>query len=62
MLKNRIVLNRLRVDQNGSLVAPLSLRDAFERHARAEIDDAELRQHVVCGDKFFKQIVEFRHG
>jgi len=43
MLKNRIDLNRLRVDQNGSLVAPQSLRDAFERHARAEIDDAELR-------------------
>lgn len=43
MLKNRIDLNRLRVDQNGSLAAPQSLREAFERHARAEIDDAELR-------------------
>ena len=43
MLNNPIDLMRLRVDQNGSLVAPQSLRDAFERHARAEMDDAELR-------------------
>lgn len=43
MLNNPIDLMRLRVDQNGSLVAPQSLSDAFERHARAEMDDAELR-------------------
>ena len=43
MLKNRIDLNRLRVDQNGSLVAPQSLREAFERHARGETGDVELR-------------------
>src|ERR1700736_2631724 len=43
MLNNPIDLMRLRADQNGSLVAPQSLRDAFERHARAEMDDAELR-------------------
>jgi 5-methyltetrahydropteroyltriglutamate--homocysteine methyltransferase len=43
MLNNPIDLMRLRVDQNGSLAAPQSLRDAFERHARAELDDAELR-------------------
>lgn len=42
MLKNGIDLMRLRVDQNGSLVAPQSLREAFERHGRAEMDDAEL--------------------
>ena len=35
MLNNPIDLMRLRVDQNGSLVAPQSLSDAFERHARA---------------------------
>jgi len=33
---------RLRVDQVGSLTAPPSLLQAFERHARGEIDDAEL--------------------
>jgi 5-methyltetrahydropteroyltriglutamate--homocysteine methyltransferase len=43
MLKNRIDLTRLRVDQNGSLVAPQSLREAFERHARGEIEDVALR-------------------
>ena len=43
MLNNPIDLMRLRVDQNGSLVAPQSLRDAFERQARAEMNDAELR-------------------
>ncbi|HEY7242445.1 MAG TPA: hypothetical protein VH678_01005 [Xanthobacteraceae bacterium] len=43
MLKTPIDLRRLRVDQNGSLVAPQPLRETFARHARAEIDDAELR-------------------
>src|SRR5262249_3596782 len=42
MLEHRIDLMRLRVDQNGSLTAPEALRHAFERHARGEIDDAEL--------------------
>src|SRR5690348_9288355 len=36
-------LRTLRVDQNGSLVRPLSLLDAFERHARGQASDAELR-------------------
>jgi 5-methyltetrahydropteroyltriglutamate--homocysteine methyltransferase len=43
MLENRIDLRRLRVDQNGSMVAPQSLRDAFDLHARGEVGDAELR-------------------
>ena len=43
MLKTWIDPTRLRVDQNGSLVAPQSLRAAFERHARGEIDEVELR-------------------
>jgi 5-methyltetrahydropteroyltriglutamate--homocysteine methyltransferase len=43
MADNRIDLKRLRVDQNGSLAAPQSLRQAFERHERGEIVDAELR-------------------
>ena len=43
MLEKRIDLMRLRVDQNGSLVAPQSLRQAFERHAQGEAGDAELR-------------------
>src|SRR5262249_10905846 len=43
MLEHRIDPRRLRVDQNGSLTAPEALRQAFARHARGEIDDAELR-------------------
>jgi 5-methyltetrahydropteroyltriglutamate--homocysteine methyltransferase len=42
MLKSPNNLMRLRVDQNGSLVAPLSLRETFEQHARGEIGDTEL--------------------
>jgi len=42
MLEHRIDPRRLRVDQNGSLTAPGALRHAFDRHARGEIDDAEL--------------------
>jgi hypothetical protein len=30
------------IDMHESLVAPQSLREAFERHGRAEMDDAEL--------------------
>jgi len=36
-------LRALRVDQNGSLVRPEPLLDAFERHARGRASDAELR-------------------
>jgi len=42
MLNSAIDLRRLRVDQNGSLAAPQTLRQAFERHASGEIGDAEL--------------------
>jgi 5-methyltetrahydropteroyltriglutamate--homocysteine methyltransferase len=42
MADNGIDLKRLRVDQNGSLAAPQPLRQAFERHERGEIADAEL--------------------
>jgi methionine synthase II (cobalamin-independent) len=42
MPENRVEPRRLRVDQNGSLVAPQPLRQAFERHASGEIGDAEL--------------------
>jgi 5-methyltetrahydropteroyltriglutamate--homocysteine methyltransferase len=34
---------RLRVDQNGSLIRPLAVLDAFERHAHGRASDAELR-------------------
>jgi len=42
MPTDRIDLRRLRVDQNGSLAAPDSLRREFERHAREQIGDSEL--------------------
>jgi 5-methyltetrahydropteroyltriglutamate--homocysteine methyltransferase len=38
-----IEIANLRVDQNGSLVAPQSLREAFERHARGEASDVEFK-------------------
>jgi 5-methyltetrahydropteroyltriglutamate--homocysteine methyltransferase len=38
-----IDLAHLRVDQNGSLVAPERLRTAFDRHARGTCGDEELR-------------------
>ena len=37
-------LHTLRVDQNGSLVRPQRLLDVFERHARGEAGDGELKQ------------------
>jgi 5-methyltetrahydropteroyltriglutamate--homocysteine methyltransferase len=43
MLDSKIDLKRLRVDQNGSLAAPQTLREAFERHASGELGDAELQ-------------------
>jgi 5-methyltetrahydropteroyltriglutamate--homocysteine methyltransferase len=39
-----IQIANLRVDQNGSLAAPKMLQEAFARHARGEIADAELHQ------------------
>lgn len=42
MLQTRTELDNLRVDQNGSLVAPPSLREAFERHAEGALTDADL--------------------
>src|SRR5690348_14190759 len=36
-------LRTLRVDQNGSLVRPEVLLDAFDRHAHGRASDAELR-------------------
>jgi 5-methyltetrahydropteroyltriglutamate--homocysteine methyltransferase len=47
-------LMHLRVDQNGSLVAPDSLRDAFERHARGEVTDAEL---VAAQDEAIREVI-----
>src|SRR4051812_45365064 len=37
-------LARLRVDQVGSLLRPAWLKDAYARHGRAELSDAELRE------------------
>jgi 5-methyltetrahydropteroyltriglutamate--homocysteine methyltransferase len=37
-------LRTMRVDQNGSLVRPQRLLDVFERNARGEADNAELKQ------------------
>jgi 5-methyltetrahydropteroyltriglutamate--homocysteine methyltransferase len=37
-------LRDLRVDQNGSLVAPKALQETFERHARGTANDDDLRQ------------------
>ena len=36
-------LRTLRIDQNGSLVRPLPLLEAFDRHAQGRASDAELR-------------------
>jgi 5-methyltetrahydropteroyltriglutamate--homocysteine methyltransferase len=43
MLQQQSDLRKLRVDQNGSLVAPQPLRDIFQRHAEGAASDAELR-------------------
>ena len=43
MLQTVTDLAHLRVDQNGSLVAPGALQDTFSRNARGEATDAELR-------------------
>src|SRR5262245_20838045 len=43
MLTGTQLIN-LRVDQNGSLVAPPALQQAFEQHARGAASDAQLRQ------------------
>jgi 5-methyltetrahydropteroyltriglutamate--homocysteine methyltransferase len=43
MLQARTELDKLRVDQNGSLVAPQPLLDAFERHAAGKASEDELR-------------------
>jgi 5-methyltetrahydropteroyltriglutamate--homocysteine methyltransferase len=43
MLTGTQLIN-LRVDQNGSLVAPTTLQEAFEQHARGATSDAELCQ------------------
>ena len=43
MLRTSGDIEHLRVDQNGSLVAPKPLHDAFEQHARGDATDAELR-------------------
>lgn len=44
MLQTVTDINRSRVDQNGSLVAPQSLQKAFERHASGAATDAELHE------------------
>ena len=54
MLQTGTDLNRLRVDQNGSLVAPKGLRDAFGRHARGEATEAEL---VAAQDEAIRNVI-----
>ena len=44
MASSKSNLLRLRVDQVGSLAAPLALRDAFDRFTRGETDEEELRK------------------
>jgi 5-methyltetrahydropteroyltriglutamate--homocysteine methyltransferase len=57
VLETGAQLNRLRVDQNGSLVAPKPLLDAFDRHARGEVTEAELHgaQDAAIRDVVRKQ-------
>jgi 5-methyltetrahydropteroyltriglutamate--homocysteine methyltransferase len=54
LLQTMTDLMHLRVDQNGSLVAPECLRDAFERHARGEATDTEL---VAAQDDAIREVI-----
>jgi len=47
-------LDRLRVDQVGSLLRPVSLLSAFERHGRGEASDEELR---MAEDEAIRDVV-----
>jgi methionine synthase II (cobalamin-independent) len=54
MLQTIADINRIRVDQNGSLVAPQSLQKAFERHGSGAATDAELQK---AQDQAIREVV-----